>query len=211
MKRPRAPNHINPRFIGGRRRRVWNGVGNDGEMRQGDQFDLHLGQRALEGGVHHIAGLKVFLTGCPVAHANHHPAIEKVMDTHLRGGRGGVAPTLGDRVSGDRDGVIPLRLKANTKISFDKAIDVGIDDDFTDGLLVGHGDAFAVVTRRDGRGQGHRFSTTPLAPRMVTMFPTTNGRVSVIEAPRRNLTGAPELQTLRQRLVRPPARSKARW
>lgn len=91
-------------------------------MRQRDQFDLHLGQRALEGGVHHIAGLKVFLTGCPVAHANHHPAIEKVMDTHLRG-----------------------------------------------------------------------------------------GRVSVIEAPRRNLTGAPELQTLRQRLVRPPARSTARW
>lgn len=91
-------------------------------MRQRDQFDLHLGQRALEGGVHHIAGLKVFLTGRPVAYANHHPAIEKVMDTHLRG-----------------------------------------------------------------------------------------GRVSVIEAPRRNLTGAPELQTLRQRLVRPPARSTARW
>ena len=211
MKRPRAPNHINPRFIGGRRRRVWNGVGNDGEMRQGDQFDLHLGQRALEGGVHRIAGLKVFLTGCPVAHANHHPAIEKVMDTDLRGGRGGVTPTLGDRVSGDRDGVIPLRLKANTKISFDKAIDVGIDDDFADGLLVGHCDAFGVVTRQDGRGQGHRFSTTPLAPRMVTVFPTTNGRVSTIETPRRNLTGAPELQKLRQRLVRSPARSTARW
>ena len=211
MKRPRAPNHINRRFIGGRRRRVWNGAGNDGRMRQGDHFDLHLGQRALESGVHHIAGLKVFLTGRPVAHANHHPAIEKVMDTHLRGGRGGVTPTLGDRVSGNRDGVIPLRLKANTKISFYKAIDVGINDDFTDGLLVGHGDAFAVVTRRDGRGQGHHFSTTPLAPRMVTMFPTTNGRVSMIETPRRNLTGTPELQTLRQRLLRPPARSTARW
>ena len=88
MKRPRAPNHINRRFIGGRRRRVWNGVDNDGRLRQGDHFDLHLGQRALESGVHHIAGLKVFLTGRPVAHANHHPAIEKVMDTHLRGGRG---------------------------------------------------------------------------------------------------------------------------
>jgi hypothetical protein len=124
----------------------------------------------------------------------------------LRGGRGSAAQTLEDRASGDRDGIILLRLKANTKISLDKAIDVEIDDDFADGLLVGHCDAFAVVTRQYGRGQEHRFSTTLLAPRMVTVFPTTNGRVSMIETPRCNLTGAPELLTLRQGLVRPPAR-----
>jgi hypothetical protein len=105
-------------------------------MRQGDQFDLRLSQRALDGGVHRIASLKVFLTGRPVAHANHHPAIEKVMGTRLRGGRGGVAQTLEERALGARDGVIPLRLKANTKISFDKAIGVGIDDAFAYGLLV---------------------------------------------------------------------------
>jgi hypothetical protein len=126
-------------------------------MRQGDQFDLRLSQRALDGGVHRIASLKVFLTGRPVAHANHHPAIEKVMGTRLGAG-GAVSPRHSKNArwvpvmaSSRSDSRLIQRLVSTKRLVSELTMLSPT------ACLYGHRDAFAVVTRQDGRGQGHLF------------------------------------------------------